>query len=104
MTEQVERLIERLRKTESSIEWGSRPGDLLKSGHRNPDGPEAAALIESLSSQLAEARGALEAILHCTPHIVDEFGYASAAHKIEYDCGDPFEIARAALTAEQGEE
>ena len=71
---------------------------------------------EGLRKQLAEARGALEGILHCTPHIVDEFGYGSAAHKIVYDCGDPFEIARDALdrtvskteivdlTAEQGEE
>lgn len=40
---------------------------------------------------------AIEQALCCTPHVVDEFGYQCSSHKIEYDCGDPWEILRNAL-------
>lgn len=46
----------------------------------------SAALLERQSALIEDARTGLSQILHCTP-----------ANTNFYDCGDPFEIARATL-------
>ena len=101
----TDRLAEVLRRTLASGPYqsdGTMARELV-----NPDGPEGADLLQSLSTDLdkaqrriAELEKGIGSALTCTPTIGREYvGIAGMPYRnvVVYDCGNPWNILRAAL-------
>lgn len=83
-------------------EWSAGCGECFAQTRSRPTRATAAlewnrrALLAG-NDEVARLREALECILHCTP-----FCRTQDNHIIEFDCGNPFDIARAALEPGNG--
>lgn len=109
MTQDV---VERLRAVESSGDPARGIGRVTTNWYRNPDGPEAAALITDLRAKLERARAGLEACLARETERAKIYGYSDCCCMMlsrdgerEYETGTcPHQRARAILAEiERGE-